>query len=532
MVTARTSSILKGAVAGVVAGAIALAVGELVAGILAPTPGLVAAVGSRVIDLAPASVNEFGKQVFGLKQKTALTAGTAIISLFIAAGLGIASLRRPLIGALGFAVFGLIGLSSIAVDSQGSPIAGAVVAGAAAVAGVASLFFLTSQIFRTSPATDQPPITSPNTTIVSQSSPISARRGFLGWALAGGAAALFSNFVGQAFRNSTSAEGARESVTLAPVVEADEVAAQVVSAAGTDVAATPGITPIVVPNKDFYRIDTAIIVPQVDPTKWKLEIKGMVDNPRTYTFEELVQRASVVTPVTLSCVSNEVGAGLVGNAVWQGVPLTELLDEVGVQAGATQIKSQSVDGWNCGFPTDLAYDGRTALVAVAMNGEALPIEHGFPVRLVVSGLYGYVSATKWLSTIELTTLEDFDGYWVPRGWSKYGPIKTQSRIDTPRSGGAVAVGTETSIAGVAWAPNTGIERVEVQIDDDPWLDAELGESLGINAWSQWRVRWTPTPGEHVIRVRATDASGYTQDETRRPVAPDGATGWHTIRISA
>ena len=521
--------LLKGAFAGVVAGAIALGIGELVAGFMAPTPGLVAAVGNRVIDLAPASVNEIGKEIFGLKQKTALTTGTALISLAIAALLGMLSLKRPAIGALGFAAFGVVGLSSIAVDSQGSAAAGLVVASVASIVGVTALFFLTSVAVRPG----QPEGTSDRgRTVTASSAPTPARRGFLGYVLAGGAVALFSNFVGKALRSRKSAEEARDGVTLTVAEQADDVAAQITSAATGDVAMTPGITPLVVPNDDFYRIDTAIIVPQINPADWELTIGGMVDNPRTYTFAELVERASVVTPVTLSCVSNEVGGTLVGNAVWQGVPLTELLDDVGVQPGATQIKSESVDGWNCGFPTDLAYDGRTALVAVAMNGEALPIEHGFPVRLVVSGLYGYVSATKWLSEIELTTLEDFNGYWITRNWAKDGPVKTQSRIDTPRFGEGLTVGTETSIAGVAWAPNIGIDRVQVQVDDDPWQDAELGESLGINAWAQWRLRWTPTAGEHLIRVRATDSSGFTQDELRRPVAPDGATGWHTIRVQA
>ncbi len=214
------------------------------------------------------------------------------------------------------------------------------------------------------------------------------------------------------------------------------------------------------------------------------------------------------------------------------MPLSELLDEAGVQPGATQIRSASVDGWDCGFPTEAAYDGRTALVAVAMNGEPLPLAHGFPVRLVVAGLYGYVSATKWLQEIELTTLEDFDGYWIPRGWAKDAPIKTQSRIDTPRSGSRVTAGVDVAIAGVAWAPNVGIEKVEVQVDDGPWQEADLGDSLGANAWRQWYLPWTPVEGRHDVRVRATDGSGVTQTETRTQPAPDGASGWHQITVDA
>jgi DMSO/TMAO reductase YedYZ molybdopterin-dependent catalytic subunit len=309
------------------------------------------------------------------------------------------------------------------------------------------------------------------------------------------------------------------------------VATDVADAQANPIAATEGITPIVVPNDDFYRIDTALPVPQVDPKDWNLTIRGMVDRELTFTYDELLDRATTVAPVTLSCVSNQVGGNLVGNAVWQGVPLIELLDEAGVQSGATQIKSVSVDGWDCGFPTDLAYDGRTALVAVAMNGVPLPIDHGFPARLVVSGLYGYVSATKWLKDIELTTLEDFDGYWIPRGWSKLGPIKTQSRIDTPRNGSAIPEGTETAIAGVAWAPNKGIAKVEVRVDDGPWTEALLGESLGDNAWRQWYLSWTAVPGDHRVQVRATDNTGETQTEVQTAPAPNGASGWHTVSVS-
>ena len=287
-----------------------------------------------------------------------------------------------------------------------------------------------------------------------------------------------------------------------------------------------------IPNDEFYLIDTALTTPQVDPANWSMTIRGMVDNEVTYTYDELLERAKTIAPVTLSCVSNQVGGDLVGNAVWQGVPLVDLLDEAGVQPGAPQIASRSVDGWNCGFPTEAAYDGRTALVAVGMNGEPLPLRHGFPARLVVSGLYGYVSATKWLKEIELTTIEDFNGYWIPRGWSKLGPVKTQSRIDTPRHTEQVAAGTEVPIAGVAWAPNSGITKVEVQVGDGPWMEATLGESLGPDAWVQWMVPWTAVAGRHVVQVRATDSTGVTQTEQPTPPAPNGASGWHRIGVEA
>ena len=233
--------------------------------------------------------------------------------------------------------------------------------------------------------------------------------------------------------------------------------------------------------------------------------------------------------VTLQCVSNEVGGNLVGNAAWQGVPLATLLDRAGVQEGATQIVGRSVDSFTAGFPTEVGLDGRTALVAVAMNGEPLPATHGFPARLIIAGLYGYVSATKWLDTIELTTWEGFDGYWVPRGWSKEGPIKPASRIDVPRSGATIDPGMQ-AIAGVAWAPTAGVQRVEVQVDDGEWREARLGDAASGNTWVQWLVDWDAVSGEHRIRVRATDAGGETQTEERRPPAPDGSTGWHTRTV--
>ncbi len=262
---------------------------------------------------------------------------------------------------------------------------------------------------------------------------------------------------------------------------------------------------------------------------WKLSLTGLVDNPYEVTFDELMEMDMVERYVTLSCVSNEVGGKLVGNARWLGVPLSQVVDRGKPRPEASQLVGRSVDRFTVGFPLEAIYDGREALVAVAMNGEALPLEHGFPVRLVVSGLYGYVSATKWLSEIELTTWESFDAYWVPRGWSKEGPIKTQSRIDVPRHN--IAPGPRT-IAGVAWAPNIGIASVEVQVDDSAWTEAELSDPLTQDAWIQWRLEHDFSPGSHRIRVRATDQTGFTQTETPVPPAPNGAEGWHTITITA
>jgi DMSO/TMAO reductase YedYZ molybdopterin-dependent catalytic subunit len=296
--------------------------------------------------------------------------------------------------------------------------------------------------------------------------------------------------------------------------------------AGAELA-VPDLASYVTSNRTFYRIDTALAVPQVDPDGWELRIHGRVRNPYTITFQELLARPMVERYVTLACVSNEVGGSLIGNARWLGVPVVELLAEAGPEPGADQVVSRSVDGWTCGSPTSVLTDGRDALLAVGMNGVPLPIEHGFPVRMVVPGLYGYVSACKWITEIELSRFADYDAYWVPRGWAQQAPIKTQSRIDTPRS--RATAGTVT-VAGVAWAQHRGIERVEVQVDGGDWQAAELADTVSADTWRQWWWRWEAPTGEHQLAVRATDSTGETQPSEPLPPAPDGATGWHTVQV--
>jgi DMSO/TMAO reductase YedYZ molybdopterin-dependent catalytic subunit len=288
-----------------------------------------------------------------------------------------------------------------------------------------------------------------------------------------------------------------------------------------------GLSPLFTPNRRFYRIDTAIVVPSVDPADWRLRVTGRVERELELTYDDLLALPQVEADITMACVSNEVGGDLVGNARWTGVRLDDLLQQAGVEADADQVMGRSLDGFTAGFPV-AALDGRPALVALGMNGEPLPNRHGFPARLVVAGLYGYVSATKWLSNIQLTRFDEAEGYWVPRGWAVEAPIKTQSRIDRPR-GMPVDAGSVV-VAGVAWAPTRGIQRVEVQVDDGPWRTATLGPSVGDDAWRQWWIEWDATPGKHEVRCRATDGTGETQPEEYTSVAPDGATGWHQVRI--
>ena len=291
---------------------------------------------------------------------------------------------------------------------------------------------------------------------------------------------------------------------------------------------TPGLSPLFTPNEDFYRIDTAFAVPNVSLDMWKLEITGMVDKPLTFTYEELTARPVFELDNTIACVSNEVGGNLVGNARWLGIRLDDLIQEAKPHADADQVMGYSVDGFTAGFPTAVL-DGRDAMIAIGMNGEALPLEHGFPARIIVPGLYGYVSATKWLTRIELTRFDQKHGYWISRGWSERAPIKTQSRIDTPQGDTAVVAGT-IAIAGVAWAPIRGISKVEVRINKGAWQEAVLGPEIAETTWRQWWLPWNATKGGYAISVRATDGDGALQPEAYVPVAPNGAEGWHTIRV--
>ncbi|GIH27277.1 hypothetical protein Aph01nite_55870 [Acrocarpospora phusangensis] len=291
----------------------------------------------------------------------------------------------------------------------------------------------------------------------------------------------------------------------------------------------PNLSPFTTPNHDFYRVDTALVVPSVDPKSWTLKIHGMVDKPIEITFDDLIRRPLMEADVTLTCVSNEVNGPYVGNARWLGVRMADILREAGLQADADMLLSTSTDGWTCGTPIDVVMDGRDALFAIAMNGEVLPVSHGFPVRQVVPGLYGYVSATKWVTDIKVTRYDLDEAYWTPRGWSAKGPIKTGSRIDVPRN--KVKPGRNT-IAGVAWAQHRGIEKVEVKVDESDWQIARLAEVPGLDTWRQWSLDWDFTPGLHTIRCRATDGTGETQTANGAPPAPDGATGYPTILMEA
>ncbi len=498
------STHVRDSLSGALAAGLALGISELIAGIVASAPSLVESLGNWVIDHVPPGVKEWAISLFGTNDKLALLISITIVTLVIGAVVGWFARDRFWLAIVVFGGFGVVAALAAMADPQVTPLGAVIPAAVAVVVGLATLRMLFN-IGLPAPTGESDP----------------SRRTFLvGAGAVIGVAALAGAFGRTLLERAKRAVAGRDDVVL-------PTAAETLPAVPTGADfGIDGVQPILVPNSDFYRIDTALSIPRIDLQEWRLSITGLVDQPYTIDFADLLDMRMVERDVTLSCVSNQVGGGLVGNARWLGVPLTEILDRADVQPGAQQIVGRSVDDFTVGFPVEAAYDGREALVAVGMNGEPLPFEHGFPARLVVAGLYGYVSATKWLSEIELTTWDGFDAYWIPRGWAKEAPIKTQSRIDTPMASN-VAIGT-TVVAGAAWAPTRGISKVEVQLGENAdWVEAELSEPLSENAWVQWKVDWDVTgPGRYVLRCRATDGDGNLQTEDVLPPAPDGATGWH------
>jgi DMSO/TMAO reductase YedYZ molybdopterin-dependent catalytic subunit len=507
-----------GVVLGLVAAGAGLAAGEFVAGLSRSLRSPVLSVGDRVIDHVPTGLRKWAIENLRSNDKTVLI-WTIVIVIAVAAMLvGVATVRGRRDIGIGFAaIFAVAGAWAAGVGRSTRLIG--VVPSLVAGAVAASVLMVGYRLCHPRPVA--PPQSSPSEEPVI---PAIDRRRFL--TATGGIAlgALFVASIGRSLQDRFTSSRARAGVRLRapdeqlPAPPADPAAQ----------TAKDGLSPLFTPNRDFYRIDTALSFPSVDLDSWRLTVEGMVDRELTFSYGDIAGRELLERDITLSCVSNEVGGDLVGNARWIGCRLDDLLAEAGIQSDADQVMGVSLDGFTAGFPVE-TLDGRDALVAIGMNGEPLPVAHGFPVRLVVPGLYGYVSAVKWLRRIRLTRFDREQGYWVgPRGWAALAPVKTESRIDRPR--GRFKDGT-TNIAGVAWAPTRGIDKVEVQVDDDEWMTATLGPSIGANSWRQWWVPWAATAGEHVIRVRATDGTGETQTEERVAPAPDGATGWHTIRVN-
>ncbi|MDI1460916.1 molybdopterin-dependent oxidoreductase [Catellatospora sp. KI3] len=493
----------RSAAAGVLAAAAGSAAAELCAALLRPESSPLIGIGSTVIDATPTPAKEYAVRTFGAYDKPLLLIAMAAVLVLLAGGLGMVARRRPRSAQAAAAALGVLAAAAVVSRPAAAPLDAVPSLLAGAVAAVV-LGLLTGPLGAPGPAAATVP---------------ADRRRFL---LAAGAVAGSSLAVGGVAATirvltSGSAERAREAITLPPPVQP----------AGPR-NTTPGFyTPVT----DFYRVDTALTLPRVDVRQWRLRIHGMVDRPLTLDFEQLLARGLIERDITLNCVSNEVGGPYIGTTRWLGVPLAPLLRQAGVGPGADQVVARSADGMTLGTPVETVLDGRDAMLAVGMDGRPLPPEHGFPVRMLTPGVYGYAGSCKWITELELARFADFDPYWVRRGWARHAPVRTASRIDRPAPFAEVAAGT-VAVAGVAWAQGRGIRAVELQVDDGPWQQVELLPGGGADTWVQWRYRWQAAPGGHRLRVRATDGTGRTQPERRATPFPDGATGWHTLAVTA
>jgi DMSO/TMAO reductase YedYZ molybdopterin-dependent catalytic subunit len=569
-----------GALCGVIAGAVAMGVAQLLAGLSFPQSSPVIAVGQAAIGLTPGPVEHWATATFGTNDKTVLLTGVWVVLFCYAAVIGVLAVRRLWAGMAGIGVFAVIGIVAALTRAHASAgyalptVGGALVAAfalyrlveaaraaarsSASAAGTAALPPIvfgsggdaggSGGELRAPDLPDQtrapvppglpglpgevrppdPPGSNvpPLRPAPSWSAASADRRAFLttaGVALVGAAA---GGLIGRGLATRHNVNAARAAVRLprsavpAPALRA-----------GVNLP-VPGISPFITPNSQFYRIDTALIVPEVDPSNWQLRIHGMVSRPVTLTFDQLLHRPLIEDYITLCCVSNPVGGPLISNAKWLGASYAALIREAGPLRGADQLLCTSVDGFTSGTPLSVVLDEpRDSLIAVAMNGTALPVEHGFPARLVVPGLYGYVSACKWVVDIEVTTFANAAAYWTQYGWSQQAPIKTESRIDVPAPGSQVKAG-RVAVAGVAWAQHKGIEAVEVRVDNGLWNPATLAAVPDLDTWRQWVWEWPDaTVGQHVIEARATDKTGYTQTAVQEPPAPNGATGYPSNQIT-
>jgi len=580
----------RGVWVGLLTAWVALGVAQLIAGIGRPQGSPVAAVGGLAIDNTPPPVKNFAIATFGSNDKKALVLGMLVVLAVLAAIIGIAAMRRLSYGYVGLGIFAVIGLAGAlsrpnaelvdvlptllgalagafalsrlvraakrravaggaaarglpGAEPAGEVPAGAVPAGAVPAAGPPADEAGTAEPDEDAepagyaePDEDGEPDDDgepderdpldwvPATRPPAEPSPAGAgppRRSFLTVSAVALAAGGIGALAGRSLSERSSVSVARSEIHFPrPAHPAPPLPP------GTH-PNVKGLEPFITPNGAFYRVDTALILPQVSPQTWHLRIHGMVDREITLSFDELLRRPLIEDYVTLTCVSNPVGGPYIGNAKWLGASLASLLRMARVKAGADQLLCTSVDGFTSGTPIATVMDGRDALVAVAMNGTPLPVAHGFPARMVVPGLYGYVSATKWVTDIKVTTFAAEHAYWTVRGWSQRAPIKTESRIDVPNSG--VKPG-RTPVAGVAWAQHKGIDAVHVRVDKGPWQQATLAAVPGIDTWRQWVWEWDATPGTHIIESRATDATGYTQTSLQEPPEPNGASGYPSIAV--
>ena len=531
----KGTSRYQAALSGMVSAALALALGELVASVTNKTTSLVLAVGEFIVEVTPGDVVRTSIETLGNSQKVVLLSSITVISILFGGFLGLLSRKQPDLSYSLFILFGIFGGWTLNRDPLTSTAAALSLSAIATLIGVSTFFSLNTLLGHPASADFEDP-----------KYRYADRRQFLNWATGISVAAGTMTGVGRLLLKDDTVQNIREKIVIPNIEEKNEmqtsndVTSDLSSTATTipstetdfltfsEMNAIEGISPYITSNDDFYRIDTALRVPTIEPADWSLTVDGLVENPYELSYEEILEMELVKKDVTLTCVSNEIGGPLVGNAVWAGVPLSEIISKSEPLSNAEQVMCHSVDGFTAGFPIENIFDGRTALLAVGMNGRPLPVIHGFPARLVVAGLYGYVSAVKWIKRIEICTWDGNNGYWIPRGWSKKAPIKISSRIDVPRER-KINSGVN-AVAGVAWAPLSGVRTVEISFDSGPWQECNLGVSLSGETWTQWAYKWDAIPGKYKIKVRAIDNNGVIQSSSVVSPAPDGAEGFDQISV--
>ena len=506
----QTPPALLRAASGVVAAGVAVGVGHLVASVVNPVASPLLAVGSALIDAAPTPAKEFAVRTFGTNDKPILLASIAVVLLLFAAAIGLLAWSRPRTAYAGIALLGVAG--AVAALTRG-PVLDAVPSVVAGISGVAALVFLRRA---------GRPSASPAS--VGAAATGRSRRGFLVGLGATAAVAALAGGGGYVVGRVREAGAAARRVLGLPAPSSAAAALP----AGVQL---PGMTTFTTPSEDFYRVDISLVTPRIDASSWSLTIDGMVDNPITLTYDDLLAMPLMERDITLTCVSNEVGGSYVSTGRWLGVPFSEIITRVGVRAGVDQVYSYSLDsGYTCSTPFQAVSDGRDAMIVVGLNGKVLADERGYPARMLVPGLFGFVSATKWLERIEFTTYAKRTAYWTERDWATDAPVLTQSRIDLPKSLATLAK-DKPVIAGVAWAQHRGIEKVQIRIDEGDWQDTTLAADGGVDLWRQWSFRYQGPAGLHSAQVRATDLDGNVQPEERTKVFPSGARGWHQIQFS-
>ncbi|WP_314215764.1 molybdopterin-dependent oxidoreductase [Pseudarthrobacter equi] len=511
------------ALAGVVAAAVVLAVAELLGAFFTARATPLFALGSTFIDFTPGWLKDFAIATFGTNDKAALFVGMGLTITVLACVLGVVAYRKWALGVLGVLFMGAVIVACV-VTRAGVSAVDAIPAVLGTLAGVAVLRFLVNRV-QALKAWPEAPADLADDADARVGSEGSSRRRFFAaagiTAVAAGVAATGGRLLGAARSNIAKA---RDALQLpAPATAAPAIPAGVQSP-------VDGAPPWVTPNNDFYRIDTALSVPEINADDWELRVHGLVEEEVRLTFQELLDADLIESHVTLTCVSNPVGGNLAGNAKWLGLPLREVLKRAKPKDGADMVLSTSIDGFSASTPLEVLQDGRDAMLAIGMNGEPLPLEHGYPVRMVVPGLYGFVSATKWVVDLEVTRFADSKAYWTERGWSERGPIKTMARVDVPKSFAKVPAG-KVAVGGTAWAQTRGITKVEIQIDNADWVEATLSTEASLVTWRQWSYEWDATPGPHYIKVRATDGTGEVQTEQRADPVPDGASGWQSVMVT-